>query len=154
MITRLVFSAALLFGTTSTLAGVDITKMTTVVDDFGGSYTTTTQLRAEDGTRNGTSVSEYNNFRASEERGGISGTISDVFERTREESTAVAEGALSLSGAEETLEISFEDLVVTRANGEILIEGEITADEITYTGEDLPDRLKRILGRLFLRLHR
>ncbi len=154
MINRFALSTALLLGASTTLAGVDITRMTTVVDDSGGSYTTTTQVRVEQESREGTSVAEFSNFRADGERAGISGTISDIFEKSPSQSSSVVDGELVLGGTEQTLEISFDDLIVTRADGEVTIEGEIVANGETYATDELPQGLAKVLRRLFLRLHR
>ncbi len=141
---------ATLLISTQANAGFDVTRMTTVVDDYSGSYTTTKSGRFDESAFLGTSLTEFSNFHLgdNEEAAGLTGTISKEVSRSVGYLQTISDGSLSFVGAENTLDISFEDLTVL-FDEELTMTGEITVNEEVYDVEDLPVMVAAILKKIF-----
>jgi hypothetical protein len=131
-------------------AGFDVTRMTTVVDDYSGSYTSTKNGRLDDSAFLGTSFTEFSNFHLSEgkDSAALTGTISKQVSRSKGYLETISNGSLSLVGTENTLEISFDDLSAL-FDEELTITGVVTVNEEDYEVEDLPPLVTAILKRVF-----
>jgi len=131
-------------------AGFDVTRMTTVVDDYSGSYTTTKSGRFDENAFLGTSLSEFSNFHLgdNEDAAGLTGTVSKNVSRSLGYLETVSDGSLSFVGSENTLEISFENLSVL-FDEELTMTGDITVNEEVYDVEDLPTIVAGILRKIF-----
>jgi hypothetical protein len=141
---------AIIFFVTSAQAGFNITRMTTIVDDFSGSYTVTKSGRLEDREYTGTSVTEFTNFHPfpTKEEANLSGTLSKTVESGNGRSIT-SDAELVLTGSEKSLNISFTGLSYIIENGVLNIAGVVTADDVTYDVTELPARLKKLLNRIF-----
>jgi len=139
-----------LFISNQVSAGFDVTRMTTVVDDFSGSYTTTKNGRFDESAFLGTSFTDFSNFHISGEQdsAGLTGSISKNVSRSEGYLETVSDGNLSFAGAENTLNISFENLVVL-FDEELTINGEVTVNDETFEVSDLPPRVAALLRKLF-----
>ncbi len=138
-------------------AGFDVTRMTTVVDDFGGSYTVTTLSRLEVGdavSTAGSAEAAFSSFHLRGEDASISGVMSQDFDREVGDLSSVTSAELALSGKEGTLTIAFTDLLVDVIDGEIVITGDVTINGTTVDVNDLPDGLAGLIRRLFRTLRR
>jgi len=131
-------------------AGYNITRMTTIVDDFSGSYTVTKSGRIDEHVFSGTSITEFTNFHPfpTKDEASLSGTLSKVIDINDGLSTS-SDAQLTVSNADDTLNISFSDLIYEISEGVVTITGEVTANEETYDAADLPPRLSKLLKRIF-----
>jgi len=132
---------ATLLISTQANAGFDVTRMTTVVDDYSGSYTTTKSGRFDESAFLGTSLTEFSNFHLgdNEEAAGLTGTISKEVSRSVGYLQTISDGSLSFVGAENT--VLFDE--------ELTMTGEITVNEEVYDVEDLPVMVAAILKKIF-----
>jgi hypothetical protein len=139
-----------LFISNQASAGFDVTRMTTVVDDYSGSYTTTKNGRFDDSAFLGTSFTEFSNFHigGEEDSAGLTGTVSKDVSRSKGYLETVTEGSLSLVGTENTLEISFDDLSVL-FDEELTISGDVTVNKEVFDVLDLPPVVAAILRKIF-----
>jgi len=145
-ITTLVFLSFI----SSAQAGFSITRMTTIVDDFSGSYTVTNSGRLQDREYSGTSVTEFTNFHPfpAKDEANLTGTLSKTVERGNGRSIS-SDAVLTLTGTDNTVNISFTGLNHVVKDGEVSLTGEVTANDETYDANDLPVRLKKLLKRIF-----
>lgn len=145
---------------TPALASFNITRMTTVVDDFSGSYTVTTTSTMEEGGVEGVAQAEFNNFHPRGENATLSGTLMDEFERSEGsvESSASADLAMNGSNPEtgeaRSLSVSFQDLRVERNPEGVEISGEVTVNGEVFDANDLPERVGGFLRRVFWLIRR
>lgn len=137
-------------------AGFDITRMTTVVDDFQGSYTVTNSGRRDDGEFAGTELAEFTNFHPLPDNADVSmvGTLSKVMERGDGNIETTADAEMIFSGPEETVNISFESLEISgnRETG-ISLDGIITVNGEDFAAGDLPAFVRNLLKTLFKLTH-
>ena len=141
---------ALMAFVTCAQAGFNITRMTTIVDDFSGSYTVTNSGRLEDKEYSGTSVTEFTNFHPfpAKNEANLSGTLSKTVERGNGHNIS-SDALLTLTGPDKTVNISFTGLSHVVKDGEMSLTGEVTANDETYDAAKLPARLKKLLKRIF-----
>ena len=146
----LVISLAIISFVTVAQAGFNITRMTTIVDDFSGSYTVTNSGRLEDREYGGTSVTEFTNFHPfpAKDEASLSGTLSKTVERGNGHNIS-SDAVLTLTGLDKTVNISFTGLNHVVKDGEVSLTGEVTANDETYDATELPVRLKKLLKRIF-----
>ncbi|MFK8013503.1 MAG: hypothetical protein AB8B80_15800 [Marinicellaceae bacterium] len=139
-----------LFISAQSNAGFDVTRMTTVVDDYSGSYTTTKSGRFDDSAFLGTSLTEFSNFHLgdNEDAAGLTGTVSKEVSRSVGYLETLSDGNLSLIGAENTLDITFENLSVL-FDEELTMTGEITVNEEVFNVDELPPFVASILRKIF-----
>ncbi len=139
-----------LFISNQASAGFDVTRMTTVVDDYSGSYTTTKNGRFDDSAFLGTSFTDFANFHLGQEKdsAGLTGTVSKDVSRSKGYLETVSDGSLLLIGTESSLEISFDDLSVL-FDEELSITGEVTVNKEVYDIQDLPPVVAAILKKIF-----
>lgn len=148
--TRLIASLVILAFVTVAQAGFNITRMTTIVDDFSGSYTVTNSGRLEDREYSGTSVTEFTNFHPfpAKDEASLTGTLSKTVERGNGHNIS-SDAVLTLSGPDKTVNISFTGLNHSVEEGEVSLTGEVTVNDETFDANDLPVRLKKLLKRIF-----
>jgi len=135
---------------TQASAGFDVTRMSTVVDDYSGSFTTTKNGRFDDSAFVGTSFTEFANFHMGEnaDTAGLTGTISKNISRSNGYLETVSEGSLSLISEENALDVSFVNLSVL-FDEELTITGEITVNDEVYNFQELPPLVAAILRKIF-----
>lgn len=140
-----------LFLASSAMAGFDITRMTTVVDDLSGSYTVTKSGRMDEGQFAGSSVTEFNSFHpgSGENEAVISGVISKNIQRGEGQSNIVADGSFTLSSTKGDLEVSFTGLNIQVSEDGVELAGSIEVNEDTYDAADLPEAVAMVLRRVF-----
>lgn len=140
-----------LFLVSSSIAGFDITRMTTVVDDLSGSYTVTKSGRMDEGQFAGTSVTEFNSFHpgSGENEAVISGVISKSTQRGEGQRSTVADGSFALSSTKGDLEVSFTGLNIQVSEDGVELAGSIEVNEDTYDAADLPEAVAMVLRRVF-----
>lgn len=145
LISLIIFSAA-----STALAGYNITRMTTIVDDYNGSYTVTKSGRLDNQVFSGTSITEFSDFHPfpSKDEASLTGTLSKTIDINEGRLTS-SDAQLTLNHADTTLNISFTDLVYEINEGVVTISGEVTANEETFDAADLPERLGKLLKRVF-----
>lgn len=153
-ITAILFSV---FGFISTVyAGFDITRMTTVVDDYQGSYTATNSGRRENQEFSGTEIAEFSNFHPIPENGesSISGTLSKIMQRNENGIETTADAQLVFSGPEGVVELGFGNLEISgnRESG-IVLDGIITVNGEDFEPEDLPPYVHKLLKSVFKLTH-
>lgn len=141
---------ATLLISTQVNAGFDVTRMTTVVDDYSGSYTTTKNGRFDESAFLGTSITDFSNFHlgANEDSAGLTGIISKDVSRSNGSLETVSDGSLSLVGTENSLDISFDDLTVL-FDEELTITGEVTVNGDVYDVQELPPFVAGTLRKIF-----
>ena len=139
------------FIASSAMAGFDITRMTTVVDDFSGSYTVTKSGRIDDGVFTGTSLTEFNQFHPgiADSEPTLTGVIATSVTRSEGLLTTISDGEFNLQRAESTLRVSFENLVVSISEGEVSLVGTVSVNDETIDANELPDLLAAVLRRVF-----
>lgn len=145
----MVWAAVLLSG--PVVAGFDITRMTTVVDDLGGSYTVTKSGRLADAQFSGSSLTEFTNFHpgTGEQQATLNGTLSKTVSRSEQQRSTLSDGAFNLATTDDVWDVSFVNLsvVVTEAGAELA--GEVTVNGETFLASELPDAVGFILRRVF-----
>jgi hypothetical protein len=143
-------SLIILLTMTSAHAGYNITRMTTIVDDFNGSYTVTKSGRLEDHVFSGTSLTEFTNFHPfpTKDEANLTGTLSKTTDINEGRITS-SDAQLTLINADNTLSVGFTDLVYEINEGVVTLSGEVTVNEETYDAADLPPRLAKLLKRIF-----
>ena len=136
---------------TTAQAGFDITRMTTIVDDYKGSYTVTKVGRREEMEFSGTDVAEFSSFHPFNDNAdaNISGTLSRTITKVEGTRTTISDAQLVFIRPDNTLNITFNDLTVTFTKEEISIDGEITVNDETFPADDLPPKLAKLLKRIF-----
>lgn len=148
---KAILTSLLIFSfVTTAYAGYNITRMTTIVDDFSGSYTVTKSGRLDDHVFSGTSITEFSTFHPfpSKDEASLSGTLSKVIDVNDGLSTS-SDAQLTMVNADENLNISFTNLMYEVNEGVVTLSGEVTANEETYDAADLPQRLAKLLKRIF-----
>jgi hypothetical protein len=143
-------SLIILLAITSAHAGYNITRMTTIVDDFNGSYTVTKSGRLNDHVFSGTSITEFTNFHPfpTKDEANLTGTLSKTIDINEGRITS-SDAQLALINADNTLNISFTGLVYEISEGIVTLSGEVTVNEETYAAADLPPKLAKLLKRVF-----
>ncbi len=96
---------ATFFLVSSAMAGFDITRMTTIVDDLSGSYTVTKSGRIDAGEFTGTALTEFNNFHPgmAENEATLNGVIAKSVVRSEGLKVTIADGEFSLQRDEASL---------------------------------------------------
>ena len=109
----LIITCSVLFSATA-MAGFDITRMTTVVDDLAGSYTVTKSGRLENQNFSGTTLTEFNQFHpaANENGASITGVISKTVSRGDGQRNTTSDGNFTVIGDEDSWAVSFTGLNV------------------------------------------
>jgi hypothetical protein len=150
-IKTILISLIILLAITSAHAGYNITRMTTIVDDFNGSYTVTKSGRLDDHVFSGTSITDFSNFHPfpAKDEASLSGTLSKTID-INDGRTTSSDAQLTLSNVDNTLIISFTDLVYEINQGVVSLSGEVTANEQIYDVADLTPGLKKLLKKVFL----
>jgi hypothetical protein len=133
------------------LAGFDITNMTTVVDDLSGSYTVTKSGRLADSQFTGTSLTEFNQFHPGqgEKEATLSGLISKQTSRGEGQLNTSSEGAFVLETIDGVWDVSFTGLTVQASESGVDISGSVVVNEETYDAADLPEGVAAVLRRVF-----
>ncbi len=145
----MIWATALLAG--PAVAGFDITRMTTVVDDLGGSYTVTKSGRLADAQFSGTSLTEFTNFHpgSGEQQATLNGTLSKTVSRSEQQRSTLSDGAFTLTTADDAWDVSFVNLSVVVTEAGVELAGEVTVNEETFVASELPDVVGFILRRVF-----
>ena len=144
------FAVFTFFGTSQ--AGFDITRMTTIVDDFQGSYTVTNSGRREDMEFTGTELTEFSSFHPMPDNGDvtISGTLSKVIERGEEGLTTSSDGNLVFSNPDNSVNLSFVGLqVIVQEGEEPQISGTVNVNDESFDVAELPEPIRRMLRAVF-----
>lgn len=133
------------------MAGFDITRMTTVVDDLSGSYTVSKSGRLENMTFSGTTLTEFNNFHpaANDSNAALSGVISKTISRGEGQMNTTADGAFTVTGDENTWQVSFTGLQIHADGDGVDLSGEVEVNGQTHDAADLPEALAGLLRRVF-----
>lgn len=137
--------------TSTAQAGFDITRMTTVVDDYKGSYTVTKSGRRDELEFSGTTIAEFSSFHPFNDNAdaNISGTLSKTITKIEGTRTTVSDAQLTFIAPEKTLNIAFTDLTVIFVEEGITITGEVSVNDETFPADDLPPKLAKLLKRIF-----
>ena len=140
-----------LFITTQSMAGFDVTRMTTVVDDLSGSYTVTKSGRLADSQFSGTSMTEFNQFHPGQgdKEATITGFISKQTSRGDGQISTTSEGAFLVESLDGVWDVSFADLAVQASDSGVELSGTIEVNEESYDAIDLPSNLATLLRRVF-----
>ena len=145
------------------LAGFDVTRMTTVVDDFAGSYTVTTSSRLEPETSTvGIAQADFSSFHLRGESGTLNGFIVDEFERQPGSVESTASGNLTFERAADpengseasTLTLGFEGLRAERGENGVEISGAVSVNGEVFDADELPGKVGGLLRRLFWLIRR
>ncbi|MGJ8662753.1 MAG: hypothetical protein ACSHWU_03835 [Marinicella sp.] len=133
------------------VAGFDITRMTTVVDDLSGSYTVTKNGRLDDLLFTGTSITEFNQFHPGqgEHEATISGVILKQTSRGDGQLSTLADGAFMLESLEGLWDVSFTDLSVQASDAGVELSGSVMVNEDSYDAAELPEGVARLLRKVF-----
>ena len=149
---KAILTSLIIFSVVTTAhAGYNITRMTTIVDDFNGSYTVTKSGRLDNREFSGTSITEFTNFHPfpSKDEASLAGTLSKTIDINGGR-TVSSDAQFTLNNTDKTLNISFSDLVYEVYLGVVTISGEVTVNDETYDAADLPPRLAKLLKRVFV----
>jgi hypothetical protein len=135
----------------SAMAGLDITRMTTVVDDLAGSYTVTKSGRLENQSFTGTSLTEFNQFHpaASDSNASITGVISKTVSRGGGELNTTSDGSFTVAGDENSWAVAFTGLNVQADADGVVLSGTVEVNGENYDAADLPEALAGLLRRVF-----
>ena len=133
------------------MAGFDITRMTTVVDDLSGSYTVTKSGRLSDSQFSGTSLTEFNNFHPGqgENEATLSGVISKQTSRGDGQMNTTSDGAFVLESLNGLWDVSFTGLAVQVSEEGVELSGSVVVNEDTYDAAELPEGVAGVLRRVF-----
>ena len=142
---------ASIFIATHSMAGFDITRMTTVVDDLSGSYTVTKSGRLEDAQFTGSSLTEFNQFhpRQGKNEAALSGVISKQISRGDGQLNTSSDGAFVLESQAGVWDVSFTGLSVQVSEAGVELTGSVVVNEDTYDAADLPEGVAAVLRRVF-----
>ncbi len=142
---------ASLFISTHSMAGFDITRMTTVVDDLSGSYTVTKSGRLDDAQFSGNSLAEFSQFHPGqgENDATLSGMISKQISRGDGQINTSSDGAFVLESLDGVWDVSFKGLTVQVSEAGVELSGSVVVNEDTYDVAELPDGVARVLRRVF-----
>ncbi len=140
-----------LFVATASMAGFDITRMTTVVDDLSGSYTVTKSGRLEEAQFTGNSLTEFNQFHPGngENEAAINGVISKQTSRGGGKLSTTADGAFNLESLNGLWDVSFTGLAIQASDAGVELSGAVEVNGETYDAADLPDDVAGLLRRVF-----
>lgn len=139
------------FMASNAMAGFDVTRMTTVVDDLSGSYTVTKSGRLENQVFSGTSLTEFNQFHPGqgEHEASISGLISKQTTRGEGEISTTSEGDFTMETLNGSWDVSFAGLMVFASDAGVELSGEVVINDESYDVNELPEGLAIILRRVF-----
>jgi len=140
-----------LFISTQSLAEFDISRMTTVVDDFSGSYTVTKSGRLNESQFSGTSLTEFNDFHpgAGENEATVSGFISKQTNRSAGLLNTTAEGGFAIESNNGIWDVSFTGLIIEFSDSSAEIIGSVTVNGDVFDVGDLPAGVAKTLRRVF-----
>ncbi len=140
-----------LFIATASMAGFDITRMTTVVDDLSGSYTVSKSGRLDDMQFTGTSLTEFNQFHpgSGENDATINGVISKDSSRGDGQLTTSSDGAFTLESKEGVWDVSFSGLLIQASDAGVEMSGSVDVNGETYDAAELPENVAKLLRRVF-----
>ncbi len=132
-------------------AGFDITRLTTIIDDYSGSYTVSKSGRRDDGNFTGTSIAEFANFHPFIKATGISisGTISKTVIKQSGNRNTSSDAQLIVVRPEESLAISFTNLGIIIDSEGAKFEGEVSVNNEIFEVDDLPIKVRKLLKRVF-----
>ncbi len=133
------------------MAGFNITRMTTVVDDLSGSYTVTKSGRLEDAQFSGTTLTEFNGFHpgSGENEATLNGTIAKTVSRSEGLYSTLSDGSFNLTSLDNDWDVSFEALSVVITEEGVDLSGDVVVNQETYAVEELPTGLAKLLRRVF-----
>lgn len=133
------------------MAGFDITRMTTVVDDLSGSYTVSKSGRLEDLQFTGTSLTEFNQFHPGrgENEATLTGVISKQTSRGDGKLTTTSDGAFTMESLVGTWEVSFTGLLVEASDAGVELSGSVEVNGDLYDAADLPEGVAILMRRVF-----
>ncbi len=140
-----------LFLATASMAGFDITRMTTVVDDLSGSYTVSKNGRLDDMQFSGASLTEFNQFHpgSGENEATINGVISKDTSRGNGQLTTTSDGAFTLESKEGLWDVSFSGLLIQASDSGVEMSGTVEVNGEAFDAADLPDNVGKLLRRVF-----
>jgi hypothetical protein len=146
----LIITCSVLFSA-SAMAGLDITRMTTVVDDLAGSYTVTKSGRLEDQSFTGTSLTEFNQFHpaANENGAAITGVISKTVSRGDGQLNTTSDGSFTVNSDDKSWAVSFTGLNVQADADGVVLTGAVEVNGESYDAADLPEAVAGLLRRVF-----
>ncbi|MFC3193090.1 hypothetical protein ACFODZ_02435 [Marinicella sediminis] len=135
----------------SAMAGFDITRMTTVVDDFSGSYTVTRSGRLENMNFSGNTLTEFNQFHpgTNDNNAALTGVISKTITRGGGQLNTSADGEFTVSTDDNSHAVSFTGLEVFADADGVVLSGTVTVNGTDYDAADLPEVLAGLLRRVF-----
>lgn len=153
----LAFAALLAAG--SARADFELTRETTLVDDFGGQFHALTQGTLGSEAAERTTVATFSNFHPRAANSSVEGQIERHFQRVDEDAQRVYNGSLTITssaaeGAEpRVLTLGFESLSVVRGDDGASLSGTLVVNGNSIDAAQAPAAVKRILLRLLRFLH-
>ncbi len=151
------FAALLAAG--SARADFDLTRETTLADDFGGQFHALTQGTLGSEAAERTTVATFSNFHPRAANSSVDGQIERRFQRIDEDAQRVYNGALTITSAGEegseprVLTLAFESLTVVRGDDGASLSGTLVVNGNSIDAAQAPGAVKRILLRLLRFLH-
>ncbi len=147
---KLMTVASLLIANQS-MAGFDITRMTTVVDDLSGSYTVSKSGRLNDLQFDGTSLTEFNNFHPGlgDNETAITGTVNKQTSRSIGLISTTADGDFNIESNNGAWDVSFSGLVIEIIDFDVELTGSVLVNGENYDAGGLPAVVARTLSRVF-----
>ncbi|MCX7552928.1 hypothetical protein OS175_03465 [Marinicella sp. S1101] len=140
----------ILLSSGSALAGFDVTRMTTVVDDNNGSYTITTTGRLSEDQYSGSSVTDFNQFKpGGENEATINGIINKQNNRMAGQLSVLADGDFTINSLKGDWDVMFTALSVSASEAGVSLAGTVTVNKESYDVSDMPEEIAMLLRRVF-----
>jgi len=148
--TVLILSSSLLF-TSVSMAGFDITRMTTVVDDLSGSYTINKSGRMNEGAFAGTSLTEFHQFHPNKDDNDVTidGVISKQVDLDAGQYSTLSNGSFTLESVDDSWGVSFTGLIVEAGETGVKLTGSVVVNDESFEASQLPVVVAKILRRIF-----